>query len=328
MPGRHCIAAKQCGRARLRRHGGTVTSLATRIVRGVTSSGFGYEPHEQGARFSVDSVEGYFIDYRPKIESQRGHPEEPLYAADTAHLALGWWERVLEGRAEAEAAFLGLCQTLRDQAEVAGDALLWPYRVQVPKYGRREPWYSALAQGQAASVFVRAWRQTGDETYADSALRSIAPLLRPGPTDILVETPAGPILEEYGSAETPGHILNGWIFALWGVRDVSLALGDAGAAALTEASTACLASTLPRYDTGWWSRYSLYPHAVPDLAKPFYHRLHVTQLEILHALTAVPVFRDTAVRWRSFDTRPRVALTLASKVPFSAANAVAARSRR
>jgi hypothetical protein len=276
-----------------------------------------------GERFAADTVEGYYVDYRPKIDSYAAHPEEHLYAADIAQLALGWWERLLAADRTAEEPFLALCGDLEREAEVASGALLWPYRTPVAKYGPRDLWYSAMAQGQAASVFVRAFRRTGDERYADLAQRSLLPLLEPGPTGMVASTADGPALEEYGPSDVPSHILNGWIFALWGVRDVAMALADPRAAALEGATTACLAHTLQRYDTGWWSKYSLYPHVIPDLAKPFYHRLHVTQLEILHRLTGLRVFGDTAARWRSFDRRPAAAAAIASKVPFRLANRVA-----
>jgi hypothetical protein len=85
---------------------------------------------------------------------------------------------------------------------------------------------------------------------------------------------------------------------------------------------------LPQYDVGWWSKYSLYPHRLPDLAKPFYHRLHVTQLDVLYRLTGIDEFRARAARWRSFDRAPAVFTAVTSKVPFVVSNRVASRRDR
>ena len=90
--------------------------------------------------------------------------------------------------------------------------------------------------------------------------------------------------------------------------------------ALPISTTECLVRTLPQYDTGRWSRYSLYPHPRTDLAKPFYHRLHVTQLTVMHALTGIAEFSEVAQRWRSYDTRWAATTAIASKVPFVLAN--------
>ena len=113
-------------------------------------------------------------------------------------------------------------------------------------------------------------------------------------------------------------ILNGWMYALWGLRELSLAFDDVGADERFTESVACLLQLLPRYDVGWWSRYSLYPHRLPDLAKLFYHRLHVDQLEVMYDLTGEELFRAVAGRWRRYDTTVhRVRLT-AQKARFVA----------
>jgi hypothetical protein len=111
---------------------------------------------------------------------------------------------------------------------------------------------------------------------------------------------SGPVLEE-APTTPPSQVLNGWIYALWGVHDVAVGLESAEAAALFEQSLESLQASLDRYDTGWWSRYSLWAGG-QDLAKPFYHRIHIVQLEALHALTGVEEFASVAARWRGYDT--------------------------
>jgi hypothetical protein len=91
------------------------------------------------------------------------------------------------------------------------------------------------------------------------------------------------------------------VFALWGLWDAHVGLGEAACGHLFATSVACLRRRLDEYDTGWWTRYSLYPHLLPDLAKPFYHRLHYEQMEVLYRLTGFREFRDAARRWRRYD---------------------------
>ena len=297
-------------------------SLIRRVHGAVFSRGHGFEPHQPGKRFSLTGVEGYFVDYEPKISSAARHPNAPVHPADLAQLALGWFERILASDdAAAEEEFFALCGRLRRRAtSTDDDALLWPYDVDLPKFRVRAPWFSALAQGQIASVYVRAWQRSGDARYADDAQRALRPLLRPTAAGLVTLTADGPVLEEVGPGRPPSQILNGWIFALWGVRDVAVGIGAADAVRAFYDGTSCLIDRLPRYDTGWWTRYSLLPNRIPDLAKPFYHRLHVTQLDVLYTLTGRTELRDTAERWRSYDRPLAVAAALASKGPFVMAN--------
>jgi len=115
------------------------------------------------------------------------------------------------------------------------------------------------------------------------------------------------VLEEYPG--TSG-VLNGWIFSLWGLRDVGLDLGDRRAERLFESSSKALAARLSLYDTGWWSKYSLLEG---DLAKPFYHRLHIVQLRVMSELVYEPAFATAAERWERFDTRLAASRAVAAK---------------
>jgi hypothetical protein len=186
----------------------------------------------------------------------------------------------------------------------------------VAKFGLRPPWHSALLQGQAASIFVRAHKLTGESRWGAAARAAVAPLLEPR-GELVTATRSGPILEEAPS-DPASHILNGWISALWGVRDVAVAQGDDRAHAVFAASAGALRDHLPVYDTGWWTLYSLFPHALPDLAKPIYHAVHADQIEVLHRLTGIVEFRDAAVRWRGYQRRGVTAAVVAQKLLFTA----------
>jgi hypothetical protein len=237
-----------------------------------------------------------------------------LPAIQLIQLALGWWERHVGGDDAALERFLQLCAEVERRAVDAAAELRWPVNVAVPKYRLAPGWSSALAQGQAGSVLVRAHLATGEERYADLARRAVEPFL--AASSELVSP--GPILEEAPS-DPPSHVLNGWMSALWGLWDVQLGLDDARARLTFEASVACLRATLPSYDTGWWTLYSLYPHALQDLAKPIYQRFHVTQLEVYHRLTGFDDIAATRARWASYDRAAPRARAVAQKAAFAVA---------
>jgi heparosan-N-sulfate-glucuronate 5-epimerase len=287
------------------------------------STGPGYEPTPIGSQFSIDSVRGYFIDYSAKTEAASAGNFSSLLPAALAQLALGWWERLLAGDAAASASFLRVCERLRETAQELNGECRWPYRVSVAKYHLSPPWYSALAQGQIASALVRAHQATGDDEFERVARGAIRPLVPNEASDLLTRTSSGPILEE-APTTPPSHILNGWISALWGVWDVHVGLGDPSAGSAFDAGIACLRSHLPAYDVGWWTRYSLYPHPVEDLAKPIYHTFHVHQITALDRLTGAEEFAEAGKRWRAYDTRANRARALAHKGVFTAARVMRA----
>jgi hypothetical protein len=287
-----------------------------RAINAALSRGPGYEPTPIGPAFDDVSVRGYYIDFRAKTTSPVAGDAAALPAIQLIQLALGWWERHVAGEEAALTRFFELCADVERRAvegSAAAPELRWPVGVAVPKYGLAPGWSSALAQGQAGSVFVRAHLANGDDRYAELALRAVEPFL----SGSELVSP-GPILEEAPS-DPASHVLNGWMSALWGLWDVQLGLGDPRAHTTFETSVACLRACLPSYDIGWWTLYSLYPHALKDLAKPIYHRFHVTQLEVYHRLTGFDDIAETRDRWESYDRPVPRARAIAQKAAFAVA---------
>src|SRR5215212_5024859 len=137
--------------------------------------------------------------------------------------------------------------------------------------------YSAMAQGEAMSVLVRAFSATGEDAYLEGARRALAPMLLPiekGGTSW--RAPEGLILEEVPFRE-PKTILNGWVFALYGLYDLVIADGSQDARKALDDTLSALLARLRAYDAGFWSFYD----TSRTLASPFYHRLHIAQLEAL-----------------------------------------------
>ena len=87
---------------------------------------------------------------------------------------------------------------------------------------------------------------------------------------------------------------------MWGVHDYFLATGDALARTLWEASVRTLLSNVPRYGLGIWSLYEFSGTWLPMLASPFYHQLHIVQLQVMHFLTGEDLFLQYAERWESY----------------------------
>jgi hypothetical protein len=196
-----------------------------------------------------------------------------------------------------------LCQRLEHNSNgvsVWNHHFDWEYRQTL-----KAPWYSGLAQGQAISLLVRAHAETGAQKYLDCAAQAFRSFLQPIENGgVVFADEQGNIWFEEYILPVPTHILNGFIWAAWGVYDYFLATGSAEAVNLFAASIKTLRANLDRYDLGFWSRYELSGTLLPMIASPFYHRLHVTQLRVMHRITSEEVFARYASRWESYAQSP------------------------
>jgi heparosan-N-sulfate-glucuronate 5-epimerase len=176
----------------------------------------------------------------------------------------------------------------------------WEYRDTL-----KAPWYSGLAQGQGISLLVRAHSETGDARYLECARLAFQSLLHSVEEGgVLFRDSNGDLwIEEY-LVSPPTHILNGMIWASWGVYDYMLATADPSARHLFEQVVHTLAKNLQSYDLGFWSLYEQSGTKLKMIASPFYHRLHVVQLRIMHRLTGLECFRQCADRWEEYARSP------------------------
>lgn len=191
----------------------------------------------------------------------------------------------------------------------------WDYRSPLTA-----PWYSALAQGQGISLLVRTHKETGNGAYLASAERALQGFFKTvdqGGVTYIDES--GRLWFEEYIVSPPTHILNGFIWAAWGVYDYFLATGDQSVRALFDEAVRTLAANLHRYDAGFWSLYEQSGTRLRMFASPFYHRLHIVQLHILHRLTGEDIFRRYAMRWEGFGkSKVKRLAALAYKIAFKA----------
>jgi hypothetical protein len=264
-----------------------------------------------GSQVGEGSVRGYYIDMRVKAKRPEwpdAWPWEPGTHSwiALAQLGLGAHERWLAAEGEVWLATArGVADMMREN-QVEGGARdgAWEHRFDLPHtYELRAPWISAMAQGEGASLLVRLYVATGEERYAEAARRALGPLAVPAEEGgTLAPLDGRPFPQEYPTSPT-SHVLNGGMFAMWGWYDVALGLGDAAARTAFDDAVDTLARNLHRWDTGWWSRYDLYPHPFPNLASFAYHQLHAYQLRAMASLAPRPELADTAARFESYERK-------------------------
>jgi hypothetical protein len=177
----------------------------------------------------------------------------------------------------------------------------WEYRDTL-----KAPWYSGLAQGQGVSLLLRAHNRahTEDDKYRRAAEKAFVALTRPiAEGGVLFEDDEKNLwIEEY-IVDPPTHILNGFMWALWGVFDYWLAGADALAKEIFNRGAETLIRNLARFDTGYWSLYEQSGTRLKMLASPFYHQLHIVQLRVMSRLTGDARFAAVAERWEAYAQR-------------------------
>jgi heparosan-N-sulfate-glucuronate 5-epimerase len=258
-----------------------------------------------GTRFDSSGARGYYIDMSVKADTPHWYGESAHLHVVATQWALGCFERYVAGDGEAWlAAATERAQALIDEQQADGPQVGGFVHGEplAHTFALRAPWLSAMAQGEAASLFVRVFKETGEERFAEAARRALLPMgvdSSAGGVRAWLDGRAFP--EEYPS-QPPSFVLNGAIFALWGIHDVGAALGDAEAGAAFDEAVDMLAQNLHRWDVGYWSRYDLYPHPVLDVTSSFYHDLHVNQLRAMHRLVGRGEFAEMADRWAAYAT--------------------------
>ncbi len=188
---------------------------------------------------------------------------------------------------------------LLEDALETGGALYFPYTFdfnlhRIEGEDLIAPWYSGMAQGQGLSALVRLYRSTDDEKYLNAAQKVFKSFKRIGqnlnPWTVLSDSSNYYWIEEY-PLPIPSHVLNGFIWGIFGLYDYYELTRDEEAYKYLLASITTLKHFLPQ-----WRRpqnLSIYclKHKAVD---PHYHLVHTKQLNNMFAITGDPFFKAMA----------------------------------
>ncbi len=253
----------------------------------LTGTNYWFAPLGLGPHFAPGELSGYAVDFSVKKQwdglvdeagipvCRTGDGGKIVHPMMVTQKALAHWDDWIGcGRRDAESldtVLLYADWVVANQDERGG----WETWTLV-KIPTATP-YSAMTQGLCISVLMRAHRAAGDEKYLASARRAVDLMRQPvsqGGTSWRVRS--GLVLEE-APFERMNPVLNGWIFALFGLHDLTAAVDHEPAKEALDATVEALAAMLGRFDAGFWSYYDLRGR----FASPFYHALHARQLEAM-----------------------------------------------
>lgn len=252
-----------------------------------------------GTCYSKSGVAGYYNDLTEKVTKDDPNILVPKYLVDTGqeiYFSIGIFQYGL--------ASYDLFLTTRD--EIYKEKLIacadWAVENQQEDggwvtfaYKRPEAPYSSMAQGQGISMLIRAAIVTGDESFTEAVLKAKCFLLKPlsegGTTEY-----AGDDVIFYEDTDNP-VILNGWIFSIWGLYDYCKHHRDEEANRILQKTLVSLKEKLPDFDMKYWSKYD----DGKRICSPFYHKLHIAQLNAMHDLFGDSIYKEFADKWEEYQ---------------------------
>ena len=278
---------------------------------------FWHESPELNPRARADELGEYYMSFRNKADyagdrdasgipllNYRGRIGAQYNPIAIAQWGLGNYNLFCQSAdVTRKSKFIAASDWLRDHLEPNAHGVWvwnhyfdWEYRSRL-----KSPWYSGLAQGQGISLLVRAHRATGNPEYlqaAEHAFQSFCRSVEQG--GVTFNDQKGNVWFEEYIVSPPTHILNGFLWAVWGVYDYFLATGKTKPKQLFDQAVQTLRFNLSGYDLGFWSLYEQSGTALPMIASRFYHRLHIVQLRVMHRLTGDSMFAGFADKWETY----------------------------
>jgi heparosan-N-sulfate-glucuronate 5-epimerase len=155
--------------------------------------------------------------------------------------------------------------------------------------------YSSMAQGEGASLLIRAYVEFNEERYLTAAKKAINFMLIPledGGTTIYSNDDI--FFQEFTNKPT---VLNGWIFSLFGLYDYIKIVYDERLMNIYNCSIKTMVKHIGEFDNGYWSKYD----NVNMITSPFYHKLHIAQLKVMYDITGESIFLEYAEKWSAYN---------------------------
>jgi hypothetical protein len=174
-------------------------------------------------------------------------------------------------------------------------ALRWEYEFAYG--GGKPPWTSGMAQAVMAQAFARSAALTGNPAYTETARGAFRAI----PGALVRQLPSGAWIRLYSFDSAA--VLNAQLQSAISVGDYAAATGDADAAALASSLQASAEALLPRFDTGYWSLYSL-----GGGESPLEYHVYVVSLlkKLAQRNPTDPAWAEAAARFQLYLTEPPV----------------------
>lgn len=252
-----------------------------------------------GTCYSKTEVAGYYNDLTEKVTRDNPDILVPRYYVDTGeeiYFSIGIFQYGLAaydlflktGEETYKNKLIACADWAVDNQQNDGSWVTFSYE-------NPEHPYSSMAQGEGISMLIRAYIVTENERYMSATKKAKEFMLKPildGGTANYKDND----VYLYECTHDP-LILNGWIFSLWGLYDYCKYISDDGAKETLKATLNSLKRKLPEFDIKYWSKYD----DGKRICSPFYHKLHIAQLNVMYDLFGDGVYKEFADKWEKYQ---------------------------
>jgi heparosan-N-sulfate-glucuronate 5-epimerase len=185
---------------------------------------------------------------------------------------------------------------LDEHKEYLNNAIVWRSNDNI-QYNLKKGWISGMYQGQAISLYLRAYQLTGNSNYlktAEEIFKSFDIDFEDGGFK-RIDKDGNIWFEEYPT-QNPSFVLNGFIYSIFGLLDLYRVTKNKEAKRLWDACIKTLVENMPKYDVWYWS---VYDQLKQQLVSYYYQKnVHIPLMEILFGLTQIEIFDKYAKKWK------------------------------
>lgn len=266
----------------------------------LTGNSISHVDQGMGLTYSVDEIKGYYNNLTEKVTKRENLGNKvPMSSVDTGETIYFPIEIFQYGLGAYDLYLLNNDKEMLVKVKASTD---WAVDNQQKDgswvtftYENPDHPYSSMAQGEGISLLLRAYLGLNDKKYLSAVKKAIEFMLLP--------------LEQGGTTKYEGNdvylyectedplILNGWIFSLWGIIDYCKYFDDCDIQDVLNKTLSTLERRLPDFDIGYWSMYE----DGMRICSPFYHKLHIAQLNVMYDLTGKQIYKDYADRFLSYQ---------------------------
>lgn len=302
--------------------GRRIDTIKRYVQKGSSSLAFWWLPLFEGAGdygLSKTNVCDYYLDFSEKAEYKGPFDEDGIIMLDykgqvgiqynpcaVAQYGLGLCSCYLKTKDETYKKKLifqaeWLCRNLKIDEKGIG-RLEYTFGMGDYKQITDTNYISAIAQGQAISFLLRAGLIAQREEFF-KASASIYQCFRYKLSEggVVNYDEIGRMYLEEAVTKKISCILDGFLYAMFGVYDYYLFFGDSEAYNIFRKCCNTIKERLPEFDLGFWSRADCYLDKPKMPASSFYHNVHVQQLRALYVITKEDIFSIYAEKWDGYQ---------------------------
>lgn len=166
------------------------------------------------------------------------------------------------------------------------------------QYNLSDGWISGMVQGQAISVFLRAFQVMNNQKYLDIAeniYKSFSYNVEEGGFRRF-DNENCIWFEEYPTQQ-PSYVLNGFIYTMFGILDLYRVTKKTEVIELWNLCINTLEKNLHKYDLFYWS---VYDQLKRQLVSYYYQKnVHIPLMKIMYLLTNKQIFDHYASKWEN-----------------------------